>query len=154
MATATASAAPSPTAAPSKATATATPTTRATAGTSVASGSAANCPKSSGWLGTNAERVHQASCAAFPYVTTYGGSRAGDPGPHGTGHAVDIMVTGAQGSEIAAYMRANASKLGITEVIYQQKIWTTQRSSEGWRPMADRGSATANHMDHVHVTTS
>jgi hypothetical protein len=23
----------------------------------------------------------------------------------------------------------------------------------GWRPMDDRGSSTANHMDHVHVTT-
>ncbi|MDQ1640746.1 MAG: hypothetical protein QOJ90_97, partial [Actinomycetota bacterium] len=26
------------------------------------------------------------------------------------------------------------------------------RSSEGWRPMADRGSTTANHYDHVHVS--
>jgi hypothetical protein len=27
-----------------------------------------------------------------------------------------------------------------------------QRSSEGWRWMEDRGSTTANHYDHVHVT--
>jgi hypothetical protein len=38
------------------------------------------------------------------------------------------------------------------EVIYRQHIWTVQRSSEGWRPMSDRGSPTANHMDHVHVS--
>ncbi|WOQ16738.1 hypothetical protein [Raineyella sp. W15-4] len=124
------------------------------ASTSAASGSVANCPKPSGWLGANAQKVYQASCVAFPYVTAYGGSRAGDSGPHGTGHAVDIMITGSRGSEIAAYMRSHAAELGITEVIYQQKIWTTQRSSEGWRAMEDRGSATANHMDHVHVTVS
>jgi hypothetical protein len=38
------------------------------------------------------------------------------------------------------------------EVIYHQQIWTVQRSSEGWRSMSDRGSPTANHMDHVHVS--
>ncbi|QGF23618.1 hypothetical protein [Raineyella fluvialis] len=119
------------------------------------SGSVANCPKPSGWLGANAQRVYEVSCQVFSYVTAYGGSRDGDPGPHGTGHALDIMIgDSTRGWDIANYMRAHASSLGITEVIYQQKIWTTQRSSEGWRPMEDRGSPTANHMDHVHVTVS
>jgi hypothetical protein len=27
-----------------------------------------------------------------------------------------------------------------------------ERSSEGWRYMSDRGSTTANHYDHVHVS--
>ncbi|MEP7157788.1 MAG: SH3 domain-containing protein, partial [Chloroflexota bacterium] len=35
---------------------------------------------------------------------------------------------------------------------WSQRIWSVQRSSEGWRPMADRGSTTANHYDHVHVS--
>ena len=56
------------------------------------------------------------------------------------------------GSQIAAYVRANYKALGVSEVIWAQKIWTVQRSSEGWRPMSDRGSPTANHYDHVHVT--
>lgn len=122
--------------------------------TTKATGSVANCPAPSGWLAANTQKVYEASCANFPYVTAYGGARPGDSGNHGTGRAIDIMVSGAAGWDIANYMRANASRLGVTEVIYQQKIWTTQRSSEGWRPMSDRGSATANHMDHVHVSTS
>jgi hypothetical protein len=28
------------------------------------------------------------------------------------------------------------------------------RASEGWRYMEDRGSTTANHYDHVHVSTN
>lgn len=120
----------------------------------VATGSVANCPDPIGWLAPNAQKVYEASCRNFPYVETYGGQRIGDSGAHGTGQAVDIMVSGSRGWDIANYMRANASSLGVTEVIYEQKVWTTQRSSEGWRSMSDRGSATANHMDHVHVTTS
>jgi hypothetical protein len=73
---------------------------------------------------------------------------------HATGRAVDVMVTGALGDEIAAYVRSNASSLGVHYVIWSQKIWNVQRSSEGWRPMADRGSATANHRDHVHVSVN
>jgi hypothetical protein len=40
----------------------------------------------------------------------------------------------------------------VTEVIWARRIWTVQRNSDGWRSMEDRGSATANHFDHVHVT--
>jgi hypothetical protein len=117
--------------------------------------STAPCATGSGvesGLVPNAVAVHRAVCAAFPSVTSYGGVRPGDSGAHGSGHALDIMVTGATGDEIAAWVRSNASALGVSEVIWAQKIWTVQRSSEGWRPMEDRGSATANHYDHVHVT--
>jgi hypothetical protein len=103
-------------------------------------------------LVANAVAVHRAVCAAFPAVKSYGGVRPSDSGAHGSGHALDIMVTGATGDEIAAWVRSNAPALGVSEVIWAQKIWTVQRSSEGWRLMEDRGSATANHYDHVHVT--
>jgi hypothetical protein len=62
------------------------------------------------------------------------------------------MATGSLGSAIADYVRAHAGELGVSEVIWAQRIWTVQRSSEGWRPMEDRGSTTANHYDHVHVS--
>jgi hypothetical protein len=62
------------------------------------------------------------------------------------------MVSGAAGQQIATWARANAGALGITEVIYAQRIWTTQRAGDGWRGMSDRGSATANHYDHVHLS--
>ena len=63
------------------------------------------------------------------------------------------MVSVAAGWEVAEYVRANHAALGVSYVIYSQKIWSVQRSGEGWRGMSNRGSATANHYDHVHVTT-
>ncbi|HWJ09700.1 MAG TPA: hypothetical protein VNS46_10015 [Nocardioides sp.] len=99
----------------------------------------------------NIKKVHQAVCANFPEVTTYGTFR-GD-GEHAQGIAVDIMTSGARGWEIAEFVRANYAALGVSYVIYSQKIWSVERSGEGWRGMSDRGSTTANHYDHVHVTT-
>lgn len=101
-------------------------------------------------LTPDAVRVHRAVCAAFPQITTYGGMRS--DGEHGQGRALDIMVTGSTGTAIAEFVRANSAALGASEVLWSQRIWTVQRSSEGWRPMSDRGSTTANHYDHVHVT--
>ncbi len=99
----------------------------------------------------NIVKVHEAVCAAFPEITTYGTFR-GD-GEHSQGIAVDIMVSGARGWEVAEFVRENYAALGVSYLIYSQKIWSVERSGEGWRPMSDRGSATANHYDHVHVTT-
>ena len=36
-------------------------------------------------------------------------------------------------------------------VIWRQRYWEPGGS---WEPMEDRGSPTANHMDHVHVTVN
>jgi hypothetical protein len=99
----------------------------------------------------NIVAVHQAVCANFPEITTYGTFR-GD-GEHAQGIAVDIMVSGSRGWEVAEFVRANYAELGVNYVIYSQSIWSVDRSAEGWRGMEDRGSTTANHYDHVHVTT-
>jgi hypothetical protein len=128
--------------------------TFASAGDVPAGVTGAPCPDGSSvesGLTTNAIKVYRAVCAAFPAVTSWGG-RTGSGGDHGTGHALDIMSTGSLGSAIASYVRAHASELGVSYVIWAQHIWTVQRSSEGWRAMPDRGSTTANHFDHVHVT--
>ncbi len=101
-----------------------------------------------GGISARAANVKRAICNTYG-VTNFGGWRA--DGEHSSGRAFDAMVSGAKGREIAAWLRANASTLGITEIIYEQKIWTQQRSSEGWRSMSDRGSTTANHYDHIHV---
>ncbi|WP_433013472.1 SH3 domain-containing protein [Kribbella sp. CA-294648] len=104
-------------------------------------------------LTADAIRVHRAVCNMFPSVTSYGGLRSGDSGSeHSTGRALDIMVRGSLGQEIADWLRANRKSLGISELIWAQQIWTVQRSSEGWRSMEDRGGDTANHYDHVHVS--
>jgi len=102
-------------------------------------------------LTTNAIKVYRAVCAAFPAVSSWGGN-TGSGGDHGAGLALDIMCTGALGDAIATWVRAHASELGVSYVIWSQQIWTVERSSEGWRYMADRGSTTANHYDHVHVS--
>jgi hypothetical protein len=118
--------------------------------------SQAACASGSGvedGLTQDAIRVHRAICAKFPDITSYGGLRSGDSGSeHSTGHALDIMVSGAEGQEVADWLKANYKKLGVSQLIWQQHIWTVQRSSEGWRAMEDRGGATATHYDHVHVT--
>ena len=118
--------------------------------------SGAACKSGSGMeqgLTPDAIKVHRALCARYPQITAYGGVRQGDGGEHGSGRAVDAMISDTTvGWEVAKWVRANAARLGVSQVIYSQHIWTVQRSSEGWRSMSDRGSATANHYDHVHVT--
>lgn len=90
-------------------------------------------------------------------LTDIGGWRADGGGynDHPSGHALDLMVYNnkAKGDAIAAYLQANADTFGVSYLIWYQRIWNAQyRADEGWRPMEDRGSATANHLDHVHVT--
>jgi uncharacterized protein YraI len=99
----------------------------------------------------NIIEVHAAVCAAFPEITSYGTYR-GD-GEHAQGRAIDIMTSGSRGWEVAEFVRANYAALGVSYIMYSQKIWSVERSGEGWRSVSDRGSATANHYDHVHVTT-
>ncbi len=111
------------------------------------------CPDGSsveGGLQRNTIKLYRAVCAAFPAVNAWGG-RSGS-GDHGAGRALDIMCSGSLGTSIANYVRAHASDFGVSAVIWAQRIWSVQRSSEGWRPMEDRGSTTANHYDHVHVS--
>lgn len=95
--------------------------------------------------------IHQAVCANWPQITTYGTLRA-DSTDHSTGRAADIMVSGADAWEVAEFLRANANSFGINYVIHSRSIWSVERAGEGWRGMEDRGSPTANHEDHVHVS--
>ena len=101
-------------------------------------------------LTSDAVLVHRAVCARFPQIKSYGGLRS--DGEHGQGRAVDIMVSGSLGDQVAGWLRERRRALGISELIWSQRIWTVQRNSEGWRGMESRGSTTANHYDHVHVT--
>lgn len=120
----------------------------------VSSAACATSPGIESSLAANAAAAYRAVCAAFPGVASaYGGYRPGDGGDHGSGHALDIMVSGQAGWDIAAYLQAHAGELGITYLIYQQQIWMAGSSAGAWEYMADRGSPTANHYDHVHVST-
>lgn len=114
------------------------------------------CPGTSGvesGLTSAAIRVYRAVCNNFPQITSYGGY---DPhGEHSSGRAIDIMTSDVTlGNAIAEFLRANASELGLYNIIWRQQIFTVERGGEGWRPMSSRGSATANHYDHVHVSVN
>lgn len=102
-------------------------------------------------LGPNAQKVYSAVRTQFPDMSDIGGYRAGDGGDHGSGRAVDIMVSGARGDQVAAWVQQNAGSLGVKYVIWKQRIWTPGGS---WEPMEDRGDPTQNHFDHVHVSVS
>ncbi len=95
--------------------------------------------------------VYRSVCHAFPQITSYGGWDS--HGEHVSGKALDIMTSDvALGNAIAAFLQQHAAQLHIYDILWRQHIWTPVRASEGWRLFADRGSPTANHMDHVHVS--
>ena len=84
-------------------------------------------------------------------VKNVGGWRAHSLSVHQFGRAIDFMTYSdtSQGNAIRDFLVAHAKEFGVDHIIYRQQIWTPYRPT--WRHMADRGSATANHMDHVHV---
>ncbi|GGV32972.1 hypothetical protein GCM10010182_65790 [Actinomadura cremea] len=96
----------------------------------------------------------------FPSIGCFRGTA--DPQDHADGRACDFMEsTGGRmpsgsalrhGDQVAAYAVANAERLGVSYVIWRQRIWNIARAGEGWRPMEDRGSLTQNHYDHVHIS--
>jgi hypothetical protein len=127
---------------------TAAPTVTPAAGLSMAP-----CPDSSVEyrLTPAAVYVYRSVCHAFPQITSYGGWAP--RGEHADGKAIDIMTTDLTlGNAIAAFLQQHAAELHLYDIIWQQHIWTPVRASEGWRLMPDRGSPTANHMNHVHVS--
>lgn len=83
-------------------------------------------------------------------VPSVGGYRASSLSNHQLGLAIDFMVDRAMGDAIAAFLVANAGTFNIDHIIWRQRIWTPANPT--WRGMADRGSITANHYDHVHVS--
>lgn len=95
--------------------------------------------------------------ATFPQITTIYGWRASSDysDDHPNGRAVDFMIPDyknnkALGDTLAQYFVDNLARLNGTYIIWRQRIWTP--ASGKWRAMEDRGSDTANHMNHVHVS--
>lgn len=114
------------------------------------------------------ERWGCASGHAAPCVSVIGGWRPKGSVPnsdHPKGKAIDVMVTtggrdavGPQqelGDDIATFMTGNATTLGVTYVIWDNRIWTRR---SGWktycRITCPQGSVTPTylHQDHVHVS--
>ena len=114
--------------------------------------SGAPCPDGSdleAGLQPAAVKVYRAVCNAFPSLSSYGGQDG--HGEHVNGQAIDFMVSGSTGEQVKDYLYANRAAFDLFDIIWAQTIWTIERSGEGFRSMEDRGSATANHFDHVHI---
>ncbi|RBY97652.1 hypothetical protein DQ237_01610 [Blastococcus sp. TF02-8] len=114
--------------------------------------------KISNSAGPVSSRVQAAANAVVSNVPgaddiTLGGTRASATDPHGhpSGNALDYMVLTdeALGDAIVEYHRAHWSELGVEYLIWQQRMLSSPNGS--WTRMEDRGDATANHYDHVHV---
>jgi hypothetical protein len=59
------------------------------------------------------------------------------------------MCSPSLGDAIAQYHIAHWDELGVEYIIWQQRMLSSPGGS--WKMMENRGSPTANHMDHVHV---
>ncbi len=93
----------------------------------------------------------------FPAITTTYGWRSYSAysSDHPNGRAVDFMLPSyksnkALGDAIAKYVIDNNKRLHVNYVIWRQRTYTISRGY--WVSMSDRGSDTANHYDHVHVS--
>ena len=134
-----------------------------------AAGSASSAPASTGGCPPSGSRgaergltpaalaIMRCGLAAFPQIDYAGGlGNRGNATDHDNGRAVDFMIPGyrsAAGNDLGWRVAEWASKQpGVKYVIFDRMIyggWTG-----GWRQMENRGSDTANHRDHVHVSVS
>jgi hypothetical protein len=99
----------------------------------------------------------RAISAAFPEIRDIGGVRADSLKWHPNGQAIDVMIPNptspdgvALGNRILQFVMSHAKQFGLNHAIWRQTMYTQGGSP---RRMEDRGSPTANHMDHVHVAT-
>ena len=94
----------------------------------------------------------------FPEITTIGGYRQDALKWHPNGLAIDVMIPNhsseegiALGNQIAGLALANAKRWGILHVIWRQGFYPGI-GAPSWT--ADYGNETANHFDHVHISTN
>ncbi|MDO5534782.1 MAG: SH3 domain-containing protein, partial [Propionibacteriaceae bacterium] len=112
-------------------------------------------------LRPNAKRAVQHVLDNYPRIRTIGGWRSSSnySSDHPNGRAIDVMIPSWSqqenidyGWQIARDFAANAGQHKVSYIIWRQQIWNAAYPQRGWRWMEDRGSSTANHYDHVHVS--
>ena len=86
----------------------------------------------------------------FNIATIGGVGQRSNYSEHPLGRALDFMVSDDRGTGLANEVVRLNQDLDAMYVIWRQKI--NSFDGRGWRPMEDRGSPTANHLDHVHVS--
>jgi hypothetical protein len=107
-----------------------------------------SCGASSSYGGVadSVQEVGNAMECVFPGHDVLGIGSRGGQSDHPDGYALDFMTT--SGDAIADCVIENKNALGVAYVIWDQRINT----GSGWEGMEDRGGATANHEDHVHIS--
>ena len=121
-----------------------------------AAGSSAGSTKG---LKPNGVKVLKAVRKNWPQIKTIGTVRPDALPDHPSGRALDLMIPNYKskagkklGHDLSRWLQARHDELGINYIIWDQHIWNVQRDKQGWRKMASRGSDSANHKNHVHVT--
>jgi hypothetical protein len=84
----------------------------------------------------------------FDIGTVFGVAQRSTASDHPRGLAIDFRADRATGDALARCALNNMRALSIKYVIWQQRI----NFGDGWEPMEDRGSPTANHVGHVHIS--
>jgi tape measure domain-containing protein len=108
-------------------------------------------------LKQNAISLKDAIASMFPEITDIGGYRPNDPYPdHPSGRALDVMIPPSlvgtpEGKALGDRITQYALSSGMVEyAMWQQQNWKPGQMPSG---MENRGDATQNHMDHVHIYT-
>ncbi len=82
---------------------------------------------------------------------------------HPLGRAVDVMIENwsdpagvAEGNRIAAWVQARSRELGVTYIIWRDRIWNTgdRRWSPYTHPNGPTSDPTLRHLNHVHVSVA
>ena len=127
--------------------------------TKPSNGSGGGSAGSSKGLKPNGVKVLNAVRENWPQIKTIGTVRPDALPDHPSGRALDLMIPNYKskagkklGHDLSRWLQKRHTELGINYIIWDQHIWNVQRDSQGWRSMASRGSDSANHKNHVHVT--
>ena len=126
-------------------------------------------PTSTGQITARMLHLYEQTLAQFP-DTGWGcySPRPGTQSEHPLGRACDLTFGNAIGQypaseqldygwQVTEWMQTHAEALGVEYLIWQGKIWSLSRDSEGWRSyngggMHDPDNVTGGHYDHLHVT--
>lgn len=129
----------------------------------IAAPTSANVPKS----GTSGLKSYTSNASSLmsskfgSYISSIGGYRAGSVG-HGSGRALDLMIKGYDtrkgslaGDQIAEYLLANKSSMGIDYIIWRDRIFLNGSwkaySGGGYGKHLGAWNDTTLHNDHIHV---
>jgi hypothetical protein len=123
-------------------------TTTATAPKAKTTPPSSSCPTTLDGVKPHVAQVGNHLAGRFNVDNIGGVAGRGGDSDHPAGLALDFTVDTATGNEMAEYVLANRQAFGVSYVIWRQRY----NDGSGWSAMEDRGTPTANHMDHVHVS--